>query len=364
MLGGIIAGAVAFYCYRSAYDPEAKPNRNSRKVGQIIVGLAIGFSVQNSDFSSLSAQLPLFGLLTLFLLVSGSAIGYLYSKLARTDLLTAVLATVPGNIGIMASLAADYGRDTALVTLVQLVRFTSVILIIPIVANVSISHDISSTVTALAEDFTLLHPSYFGLLSCLFVITLLAVQIGSRLKIPVAAFLCSILVGSIFNFVLELLPFVSPIDFRLPASFNLIGQVLLGITIGEFWGISPKPRTTTIAYSSIPVALTFLAGFASAGIAMVLMPWDWLTCLLVAVPGGSPEMILIALTLHHDVEVVTAGHLVRLIMINLSLPLMISAASYWDSRPISLEVIATKNLIPEAKESSLYSTSLSGQKLR
>ncbi|MEB3181090.1 MAG: AbrB family transcriptional regulator, partial [Nostocaceae cyanobacterium] len=47
------------------------------------------------------------------------------------------------------------------------------------------------------------------------------------------------------------------------------------------------------------------------------------TCLLMVAPGGSPEMILISLVLDHNVETVTAAHLVRLTAINLYLPLLL-----------------------------------------
>lgn len=138
----------------------------------------------------------------------------------------------------------------------------------------------------------------------------------------------AIVTGLVFN----ALPWAFLTHFTLPPVVNLIGQILLGITIGEYWGISPNLNYRTIAGALIPVALTFLAGFLTASIALFLTDWDWLTCLLVAAPGGSPEMILIALTLHHDVEVVTTGHLVRLLTINLLLPGLISLASYLDDR--------------------------------
>ena len=65
---------------------------------------------------------------------------------------------------------------------------------------------------------------------------------------------------------------------------------------------------------------------------MRLMPWDWLTCLLVTAPGGSPEMIWISLALNHDVETVTTGHLMRLMIINLLLPLLVSLGRYIDGQ--------------------------------
>lgn len=69
--------------------------------------------------------------------------------------------------------------------------------------------------------------------------------------------------------------------------------------------------------------MTIGAGLIAAAIARLLTSWDWLTCILVTAPGGAPEMILVALALEHNVEIVTAGHLVRLLAINGSLPLWI-----------------------------------------
>ncbi len=331
ILGGIAAGALVFYFYH-LYNDQAKPNRNSRKFGQMIVGLTVGFSLKHSNLLTISSQLHIFLFLTLFLLFSGGVIGYIYSRIEKTDLLTAMLATVPGNIGIMASIAADYGRNISLVSLVQLIRFTAIIIVIPIVANVSNSHDISVIIHSVTENLFVLDLNYLFLLFLLLFLTFSTVRIGSYLKIPVAGFFCSIIVGAVFDLLLNSLPFLSPIDFNLPPLFNLIGQILLGITIGEYWGINPKLGRRTVAYASVPVAMTFLAGFISAGIAMWISPWDWLTCLLVTSPGGSPEMILISLALHHNIEIVTAGHLVRLMTINICLPALVSFICYLERR--------------------------------
>jgi uncharacterized protein len=331
ILGGIAAGALVFYFY-CRYNHQAVPNRNLRKLGQMLVGLTVGLSIQNTDVSTLSAQLPIFGLLTAFLLFSGGAIGYLYSHLEKTDLLTAVLATVPGNIGVMASIAADYGREISLVSLVQLIRFTTVILVVPIAANVSNSRDVYTIVDSIASSLSTLNPPYLFILALSGGITFSAVQLGSKFKVPVAAFICSLLVGIFLNSLLDSLPFLPHSNFSLPPLLNLVGQALLGITIGEYWGSNSKLKKLTIARAFIPVILTFGAGFISASLAMLLTPWDWLTCLLVTSPGGSPEMILIALALHHNVEIVTAGHLVRLMTINLSLPVIVTFVRYLESR--------------------------------
>ncbi|NEQ24998.1 MAG: AbrB family transcriptional regulator, partial [Microcoleus sp. SIO2G3] len=93
--------------------------------------------------------------------------------------------------------------------------------------------------------------------------------------------------------------------------------------------------------TSIPVALTFLAGFTAAGITMYFTHWDWLTCLLMAAPGGSPEMILIALVLNHNVETITAAHLVRLMAINVYLPVLIWALEKYGRESKETKTIMT-----------------------
>lgn len=113
------------------------------------------------------------------------------------------------------------------------------------------------------------------------------------------------------------------IDFIPPRLIQLIGQLLLGITIGEYWGNDPNFGKKTIAYALICVSMTLGVGAIATMLAMKLTAWDWLTCLLVTAPGGSAEMILVALGLNYNVEIVTAGHVVRLMAINSSLPLWI-----------------------------------------
>ncbi|WOB43991.1 AbrB family transcriptional regulator [Thermoleptolyngbya oregonensis NK1-22] len=341
ILGGVAAGALVFYGDRTWFHRPALPNKTLRKMGQVLIGLAIGFSIRQSTLSSLSSQIPVLVLLGMTLLVSGGVIGYFYSRLEKVDLLTGVLATTPGNIGVMASIAADYSKNTAFVSLVQLLRFTTIIAVIPLVAQVPHTTDLRSTLSALLPDAYWLTLGNGLELAAVLAAAALAAQLGTRLNIPVATFFCPILVGLGFaplGFAdwfadwFAGLPSGADASFNLPPLLKVVGQILLGTTIGEYWANSPRITFGTLARAIIPVTLTFSAGLLTAAIAKALTPWDWLTCLLIAAPGGSPEMIWIALSLQHDVELVTASHLVRLLVINLSLPGLIWLASYIDSR--------------------------------
>ncbi|MDX2242874.1 MAG: AbrB family transcriptional regulator [Leptolyngbyaceae cyanobacterium bins.302] len=328
ILGGIIAGAIVFSVSRAYFNIDATPNRNARKIGQLLVGLTVGFSVQHSNLLAIAGHIPLFILLTGCLLLGSFGVAAIYTRLQHTDWLTAMLATTPGNIGVMASIAADYGSNPALVSLVQLVRFTVVTSAIPLLSNVSHPNDVWATLNGLTHPLIDTHIFYLARLGLVLLLASGSVKLGETCKFPVPGLLCPLVVGIGFNALVNALPVLPTVEFNPPALLNLLGQILLGITIGEYWGKNPNLGGGAIARAAIPAVFTLLAGLGVALIAKLLTSWDWLTCLLVTAPGGSPEMIWIALTLNQDVEIVTAGHLVRLIAINALLPLIVMLARY------------------------------------
>lgn len=332
ILGGIVAGALVFSVCYWVYNTPMQPNRSARKIGQTIIGLTIGLALQQGNLDIFSSTWVFFLGLPLFLLICGGLIGLVYARIEQTDLLTAMLATTPGNIGVMASMAADYSKNTPLVSLIQLMRFTSVIFVVPMIANTTIAPATHSSVSELISHFLTIQVERLPVAVLVLATAWLAVYGGSKLKIPVAGFFCAIATGLGFTLLPALFPSLPVLDFRLPPLIIVVGQILLGITIGEFWGVNPRLKRSTVLYALAPVGLMFGAGFLAAAVARLLTSWDWLTCLLVTAPGGSPEMIWIALTLNHNTEIVTAGHLIRLLIINLSLPLLISLACYLDQR--------------------------------
>jgi hypothetical protein len=323
IFGGITSGAIIFQSCRALFNYSPQPNRNARKIGMVLVGLTIGASNAHANLGNVAASLPIFLLITFFLLFSGTIIGYIYSCLSKTNLLTAMLATVPGGVGVMSAIAADYNRNVTLVALVQIIRVTSVVLFIPLIARLAGASQFNQVTLPGKGALLNLEPSYLGLLLLALLVTYLVVNVAELLKIPAGAFFAALLVGISFSPLLNYLFINNHIEFIPPRLFNFIGQILLGITIGEYWGDKTSVGKKTIAYALMSTIMTLIAGAIAAIIVWKLTPWDWLTCLLVTAPGGSAEMILVALALDHNVEIVTAGHLVRLIAINCSLPLWV-----------------------------------------
>ncbi|WP_066380935.1 MULTISPECIES: AbrB family transcriptional regulator [unclassified Anabaena] len=321
IFGGIASGTTVLQCCRVFYKFSPQPNRIARKFGMVLVGMAVGVSNSNSDLTSLAVGIPIFILLTIFLLLCGSVIGYIYSRLSKTNILTAMLATVPGGVGVMSSIAADYNRNVTLVALVQAIRVTSVVLLIPLIARTAVGNYWNTSTPSVVNAGINFEPVQLQLLGVALLISSVIVYLSLKLKIPAGDFFAALLMGLAFNAILDWLPVFSGVHFNPPPAMNIVGQMLLGITIGEYWGEKPNFGKRTVVYALMSVVMTLIAGAIATILAMQLTSWDWLTCLLVTAPGGAAEMILVSLALDHNVEIVTTGHLVRLIAINSSLPL-------------------------------------------
>jgi uncharacterized protein len=379
MFAGMIAAAGLLQLWRWRWHNPPAPNRQARKVGLALVGLTIGCGISNTDVQATLVNLPVYMLLTGILLVSGLGTGYLYAHLRRggtvsaampdlenqtrdiardianetsrhdrqtedaTNYLEALLATIPGGVGVMAGLAAEYGCNVTQVALVQIMRVSSIIVLIPFLAGLISGQGLNPRRLLPHQDWFPLAPEPLLLLGIALGLTAVMVRIMQLTRLPVAPFLGGLLAGGCLQPLLaqaqgwaQMLPPHLPAfsdwlagglatPFSPPPLVGYMGQMLLGLTIGEYWASHLGDRRAWQRRDFFPallcVGLTLATGFAGAGLAFLLTPWDWLTCLLVTAPGGAPEMILVALALHHPIETITTGHVVRLVGINCSLPL-------------------------------------------
>lgn len=320
VIAGITAGAVVFRSY-SAFVGALSPNKTVRKTGQALVGLSLGFSVAIDNLDDLIPTLAILISLTASMVLAGGIVGYTYSRLGRTDLVSALFATMPGGVGIMASVAADYGRNASLVALVQAARVAAVVVFISFLVGAPPGHaeDASSVIGGVL--FTWYDGSYLVVLLSALLVTYVTVPVATYLRVPVAPLLAAMAVGIAYSLLLPLVPQTT--DFTPPELLDVVGQLLLGLTIGEYLGNRLDLRKNEVLYGLGSVAATILLGLIVAYVATLTTSWDWLTCVLVAAPGGAPEMIVLALALDQEVEIVTVAHVIRQLAVNGLLPFWI-----------------------------------------
>lgn len=317
VISGILAGAVSFRCFL-LLGSGISPNKTVRKTGQALVGLSLGASLALGELDGLFSTLLVLALLTGVMVLGGVLIGYAYSRVSGADVVSAMFATMPGGVGIMASVAADYGRNAALVALIQASRVALVVVVVSLIVGTPPDEAETSVFGHFAVG---VGTSELVLLLSALVVVCAVVPIVTFLGMPVAPLIGAMLVGAAYSSLLPLFPEIPRFD--PPMLLDIVGQMLLGITIGEYLGnrLNLSRRVIICGFGS--VLATILLGIVAATIAALLTPWDWLTCLLVTAPGGAPEMIVLALALDQDVELVTVGQIIRQLTVNGLLPLWI-----------------------------------------
>lgn len=318
LFGAIASGVLWVSGYRWRWQKPIAVSLSLRQVGQTFVGLAVGAKVAQSDWWSLSAWIPLFLMLTLFILAGCMGISYLYARSAKADLTTTMLATFPGIAYIITVVAAETGRDVSLVAITQVLRLTTIVLGIPMLARfafrVTLPEPAIATYFGLPADGT-----SWVLLGIALVLCSLSAKGSEVLRVPAPSFFGAIIAGLVFNLLLN---FWQPsLSFQPPAILRLFGQIALGIVIGEYFAVQPILAVGVYVRAAIAVGLTLAVGGLAAVLAKIFSPWSWLTCILLTSPGGASEMVLLALAFERDVEIVSTSHLLRLILLNSTIPL-------------------------------------------
>src|SRR5882757_5257922 len=100
MVGGVAAGALAYWAARHRH-PSSTPSARVRRLGQVLVGAAIGPTLATQQFAAAPGQLALLVGGVLAILGGSLVVARVYCALGPVDGVTAGMATLPGGLGIM-----------------------------------------------------------------------------------------------------------------------------------------------------------------------------------------------------------------------------------------------------------------------
>lgn len=300
----------------------------------IVIGAYVGLQVNRTSLEFLrELPLPVFIISggMLFLSLAGGALLYWFSDL---DMATAFLGSTTGGVAEMALLSMSLGADTASVTLLQVFRLLTAILVTPMVCRKwtewqnrkdgNTSSPVFTTAaekrlpSALSDDEDELAAAAprFSLpkLLLLFTIALTGGLTGFFLRMPVG-----LLTGSMFAVAAAGLLNVEL--GRVPPVLRTIAQIGIGVVIASNVTLSTLRQFTLLAGPVI--LLTGIMLLCSIGLAVVLHKmtgWNYPTCLLSTSLGGISQMSIIAEEMGADPLKVSILQTVRLVSILIVLP--------------------------------------------
>ncbi len=318
MIGPLFAMALA-----AALGWELKAPPLAREGGQLAIACSLGLYftpptvalILQYGWAILAA-----GLGSLFIGVLCAAVLRRVYRQTPLDAPTALYACIPGGASEMAVLAERYGGRVDQVAVAQSFRILLVVSSVPFVFTWLDVHGMDQFTTTATR-------TNMGGLLLLFGVAISGGVLFKQFGMPNA-----FMFGSLFAAIA--LTYFAPLWSPAAASVGIApsamprwlantGQVLLGCSLGakftrDFFRSAPRFLAALALVFALALVVSAVFGWAISAVSGI----HWATAILATAPGGIAEMSLTAKVLQLGVPVVTAFHVMRLvILVSLSAPL-------------------------------------------
>ena len=308
--GGMMIGAVIASVCLSLLTPLAEMPTTAKMIAQIVAGTFLGCSVSRESFSQLRKSHKLIYVAIGSFLILNLLLGLFLTKFTSMDLLTALLATVPGGVSDVSLAAADMNADVASVVTLQFIRLCAGIGVFPlgIAALERKQTPRAQTPCAPKEQtpganrrsslqsngFTLAIGAAFGL-------------IGHFLNIPSGPLLLSMVGTLAFRF------WGYPL--QLSRSVRRCAQILSGTYIGcSIPNDFPIKLPQLVFPALCIVSVYMLNALLTSHVLTRLFPISRKEAMLILTPAGASDMALISADLGVESPSLIAVHIARLIV--------------------------------------------------
>lgn len=280
------------------------------KVALSFVATNIGLQLDPNILIHIQSLLiPLF--LTIFLTL---AVGYFSSILlyqqSDLDQMTAFFCCIPGGASEIIGISKEFGADERIVAAFHTVRITFFVLVIPLVVV---------SLNAISYGAAALEPQQIAFSHFFFfpIVVILTLFIDKKLHIPGGTLLFSIIISFILSSFMFKIP--SP-----PAYLSGIGQALIGGLVGIRFDKLVLHRLLKVGKITVLIISIFFGASLSTSILFHYMTkLSFSTSLIGTVPAGAAEMSAIAIALELSPSVVASLHIVRVLLLFMTLPLFI-----------------------------------------
>ncbi len=304
MLGPFfVCGAAAAFGAKLATLPF------SRELGQLTVGLAIGLRFGPATLLATLSLLPAMLVSALYVVAYTMIAALLFRPLAGVNASTAFFATAAGGMADMANVAGERGGDRAAVGIVHAIRVSTTVAVVPFLV-IAFGGEGSLPDTAPVTTQSL------ALLGLAFALAIPAVSLMRRTAMPNPWLVAPMLVGLILSL-------SGLIAVRMPSLLIILAQLAIGAWLGSQFRRDVLFRLPRVSLAGAVMTL-FMIAVAYAGAWCLSHTTDLpiTTAFLALAPAAMTEMALTAKAMHLDVEIVTAFHVTRILLVCSTILLM------------------------------------------
>jgi membrane AbrB-like protein len=300
MIGPLLAMAAFNFA-----DAQLRSPPGARGTGQIVIGTALGLYFTPLVGREVAAHWPLLFLAALVAIFLGVLGGWVLSRASGVDAKTAFFASVPGGAAEMAILGERFHARVDRIALAQSLRVLVVVIVVPFALTYSGAHGDQSYTPITV-------PLRWAPLGVLLALAAAAGLLLNWLRIPNAFFFGPLAVSIAFT--------VNDVQFSsLPTPLTNAAQMLLGCALGarfERRSLESAPRYVSAVLASVAIAILVASGFG--WLIGVLAGLSVPSMILAMAPGGIAEMCITAKVLQLGVPLVTAAHVMRVLVLIVS----------------------------------------------
>ena len=308
--GGAMSGSVIAVALLSAFATATPLSAPLRILALSTMGMAIGSVVGPDTFRSMAAYPMTMLLMCVCVVAMTLASATVWSLMMGWPPAMSLLSSVPGSMSYIVSVSMSLGADAARVAVVQMSRVIFLVTLLPFIVVWESGGHLGAIVQTSADPPSVLVPT----LALGIVVGALLTRWGMGGGMLFGALVTS---GAVH--------YLGYGEGRVPNWVLNSGQILLGSWVGTRfinfdWRLFGAICVGTVASVGAAMAVSVLFAF----IATAYFGISFGTALIAFAPGGQDAMMVLALSLGVDPIFVSAHHLARYFLINLTLPFLIA----------------------------------------
>lgn len=324
---GTMAAAACLSLFQPAPLKQAISQKGIHKgwlsFGQMLLGIELGQKMNMSVIFIFKENWLIIGVMLILSVIFALLSGFVLWRFSNADMLTSFVGTAPGGLSAMPGVAQEVGANTAIVSLVQMIRVLLVVMTIPffvVFIHSQYPESQSATHQMLAAGTSEFGTAYIAWTAVIVLAAFLACKAIALLRFPAPWLLGSMVGVAAIQIAGSSLSGLSLTAWWLHG-FSVLSQICLGATIGSkinkemFIGVK---RTLIVAFLG-SVGL-IIAMILSAAVTAHVAGISLTTAILAFSPGGIAEMATTSVTLHADSTFVVAVQVLRVVLVIAMLP--------------------------------------------
>ncbi|PTW46587.1 MULTISPECIES: AbrB family transcriptional regulator [Rhodovulum] len=234
-----------------------------------------------------------------------------FLRWGRMDRTTALFASMPGGLSVVSILVEDYPAEINRVALCHTARLLVLLVLTPVIIQLLSGTDLADANRAAFAHAEALDPLRHGALA---LAALASWAVARRINFPSALLLIPLFASAALHA-------TGLLDVHVPAVLSCAAQIVIGAGVGGRFAAYTMREIARDGWLAALVGGFMALGALVAAVAFAPVAGADVSALFLAyLPGGAPELGVVALALMIDPAMVIAHHVLRVFLIVALLP--------------------------------------------